>query len=593
MLLPAFLCTFMAVSDIAGLSFGKRVIISALLVLTVRLAVRGGYAFALTSIALMLQSHFNGYAQRHNGWPPLLIVLLTPFALQFVQNRRRMRQVIALVGYPLIILAYASATSTLAAEGKPHGDLFEDSHNLTTAAEMLRGEKPYRDIIPSHGLIQDGLLDYLILRTGKQTAGHAIQAHGVIGTVVSVAGYAVAACATGSADAGLLAYFLARGMDTGGGGLRAAPALFALALLAYGVRRRNARAFAYAGAMLVVAALTSLDFAFYSGICLIVAVALRRLAWRAAAIGLAIGGAVVLLAMTITGITMAFIRTTLFEIPSWSQVYSFTPFAAPEGLRAHRFPPDVLLALFDRGSFSNVFFVLCLIGVAAGVHMLRRRGRADVLLVLATWVIAAGLSYAERHHPYPQFIAAPLAVTLATFLRRRALLVVILVILAQPTTHLLVIDMLRHTRGPMSADVTEVAEIPRARGALYSARNAAAIRSVQKYAATNLRPTDTFFDFTNRGALYFLLNRDCPIRQVEVAFYEPESRQREVIARIEANPHIRAALVPRDGDPTVMVDGIPNQTRAPLVWQYLEQHFRPDFEEGDVVIWRRVTGPSS
>jgi hypothetical protein len=60
-----------------------------------------------------------------------------------------------------------------------------------------------------------------------------------------------------------------------------------------------------------------------------------------------------------------------------------------------------------------------------------------------------------------------------------------------------------------------------------------------------------------------------------------------VLARLAANTNITAALVPKPDDPTA-VDGISNRERAPLVWQYLQQHFRPDFEEGDVVFWRRV-----
>jgi hypothetical protein len=35
------------------------------------------------------------------------------------------------------------------------------------------------------------------------------------------------------------------------------------------------------------------------------------------------------------------------------------------------------------------------------------------------------------------------------------------------------------------------------------------------------------------------------------------------------------------------VDGIRNRDRAPLVWEYIERNFRPDFAEGDVVFWLR------
>ena len=89
-----------------------------------------------------------------------------------------------------------------------------------------------------------------------------------------------------------------------------------------------------------------------------------------------------------------------------------------------------------------------------------------------------------------------------------------------------------------------------------------------------------------RSNLYFLLDRDCPIRQIEVAFYETEQRQSEVIGRIEKNPRIRFALIPGDPD-TTAVDAISNRVRAPMVYAYLQEHFTPDYEEGGVVFWRR------
>ncbi len=168
-----------------------------------------------------------------------------------------------------------------------------------------------------------------------------------------------------------------------------------------------------------------------------------------------------------------------------------------------------------------------------------------------------------------------------------AILVVVVTIAAQPTIHLIIVDMVRSIRGPMSPGVVEIRELPRAHGALYTSADAAIIRSALKYVST-LTPNETFFDFTNRGALYFLLDRDCPIRQVEVPFYETEERQKEVIARLAGNPRVRAVLVPAENDGKTMIDGVPNATRAPLVWAWVQRHFRPDFEEGNVVFWRRI-----
>ena len=49
---------------------------------------------------------------------------------------------------------------------------------------------------------------------------------------------------------------------------------------------------------------------------------------------------------------------------------------------------------------------------------------------------------------------------------------------------------------------------------------------------------------------------------------------------------MRAALV--RADPTAGIDGVPNSTRAPIVWRYLQANFTPDVPVGDIVIWRRV-----
>jgi len=216
--------------------------------------------------------------------------------------------------------------------------------------------------------------------------------------------------------------------------------------------------------------------------------------------------------------------------------------------------------------------------------------------VVAVWVITWGIAYAERQHLYVNQLLGPLTIGVLTLViarrtvLRRALfsiLAVAVVISAHLTSHLATIDMLRGMHGPLNAEMVEIREIPRAHGVYYTSSDAAIIRSVSRYVST-LKNDETFFDFTNRGALYFLLNRDCPIRQIEVPFYETEERQREVIDHLRTNPHVRAVLVPREGDTSVMIDAVPNATRAPLVWAFVQEHFRPDFEEGAVVFWRRV-----
>jgi hypothetical protein len=176
-------------------------------------------------------------------------------------------------------------------------------------------------------------------------------------------------------------------------------------------------------------------------------------------------------------------------------------------------------------------------------------------------------------------------------LRRTApVVVVVAIMIVQPTIHIAIVASLRNARGPIDPGLREIA-LSRARGAYFSEKNAHTIETAASYLNGHMRSDETFFDFTNRGALFFLLDRDCPIRQLEAAFYETEPLQREVIARIESNALVRAALIPPQDDGSMKVDGVPNSVRAPLVWAYLQQHFEPDFSEGDVVFWRRRITP--
>ena len=71
-----------------------------------------------------------------------------------------------------------------------------------------------------------------------------------------------------------------------------------------------------------------------------------------------------------------------------------------------------------------------------------------------------------------------------------------------------------------------------------------------------------------------------------MANYQTVSGQREVIDSIERNRQIRAALIAFPGS-NANVTGIPNSKRAPLVWAYLQQHFKPAFTEDGVIFWRR------
>ncbi|HEX7191961.1 MAG TPA: hypothetical protein VF381_10375, partial [Thermoanaerobaculia bacterium] len=118
-------------------------------------------------------------------------------------------------------------------------------------------------------------------------------------------------------------------------------------------------------------------------------------------------------------------------------------------------------------------------------------------------------------------------------------------------------------------------------------RDAQYVTTLRDYFAQNLGPSETFFDFTNRGLLFYLLDRRCPVPLNEVAAYESVDGQLDVVRRVALQPEVRYALIPPPND-GFTIDGVPNRDRAPLVWGYLQQHYRPAFAAGQVVVWRRI-----
>lgn len=602
LLVPVFLATLLASIDITGASSHDCAIYAAIVVFSLRIAVTfvpsplpPGLASVFAPLALILQTGFFARDQRYFGWHALAVVMVSPFVVRLLlHNRRRAVRAVALVIYPLALFAYWNAINTTTAEGKPRVNFFEYGHALLPASEYLRGELPYRDVLPAHGLVEDGGFDALVFATGDVTTGRALKTREVVGALTVVALYVLAWAVTGSPHAALLAVLLSIMSGLFAPSIRLLPAIATLAWIAAAVRWRRPAWFSYAAFGTVVCGATSLDFAAYTFLTLIVALLrtsppLRGLAFRRAAIGIAAGVIPLFLGLAIFGVFDDFLRGTFVEVLGVGPAYTQEFFTAPGALSARRFFPEVLSTALLPGVL--LYLAWPLLAILAGAALTRRWPRRfEPLVLVAVWSVATGVSYAERHHLYFGMAVMVLIVTgIVWLLRRRSALAVpailAAVIIANPTTHLSVIGVNRTTRGP-PADWVEIRDVPRARGAYWHISDARAVASVRKYLTLSMKPDETFLDFANSGALYFLFRRDCPIREYEVAFFQSEEQQREIIRRIEANPKVRAVLVSSTPHGRFVVD-VPNAWRAPLVQQYILAHFEPDFEEGEIAFWRR------
>jgi hypothetical protein len=383
--------------------------------------------------------------------------------------------------------------------------------------------------------------------------------------------------------------------------LRVMLSLWILALALYASRTNERWAWVACGIALPIALCVAVEFAAYAAIASLVAVAvargprLRHL--RRLLAGMLVSGASIAAALAGAGILGLFARTTFLFLPSLLPAYAIgllRPAAPwPPGLA------NVFATLSDRTMFLYAFVAVAVTFCGAVLPRAPAVGAlARPLLPVFAWAIAATASVAERRHIGFPFFVVPLGLLLALrFLRgaggwrsSRGLLAAAALVLA-----IGVWRPWRVARGlavsaaiPLPpAGALSIEEPPRARGALFPPPDASAVRATADFIrSAGLSREETWLDFANATGLYFLFDRDCPIRYYEVPFYESEEAQAEVIASVERNPRVRAVLV-STGLPSEPIDGIPNAVRAPRVAAFLRSNFEPFFRRERVEFWLR------
>ena len=561
-LIPVVLACYMAFLD---LGFGHTPIATflraAIAVFALRLIVAVSDAFVLSPLALAAEAGL--HTQTIGAVIALVVIFVTPFLLA-----RRKRPLPRRIIYPIVVFLYPLAAIRL--PSPVVSNFFEDGHDMPVASEMLRGERPYADIIPTHGLISDGALYFVASKAGLSSFTQLLNTRLVAGFLTGVAIYSLVLAVTGTANMALLAAFLTFSLYPGSMiWMRPSVAIFALAATIAGTRLRSRRWFMAAGALVVVAYLVSIDFGLYSAVVALFA-AFRARALRALAIGIAAAAVPALLLFAAFGFALDFIRVNISEILGSHSAYFVHPLDIPDPLRS-----PALMHHLASGLMPITWCLALITTCAALARSPLRARRSDGPWLIGVWMVVATASFIERTNPYYFTVGTPFLFAAIWTLRRSArtlatVLMVVVVLLAEPFRHVIsVIPELRAaTQGP-----------------LFTPDATTSLRAAQQFVAT-LKPNDTFVDFSNSALLYALLHRDCPLRQVEVANYQTEEGQREVIERIQNNPHIRAALIVFTGS-VQDVDMIPNSARAPKVWAFLQKNFTPVYDRNGVVFWSR------
>lgn len=580
-LIPSALALFASMSF---LPVAISVPLAAAVIIAIRFF-RPASAFAIAPLALLLDVH--AWFPDWLGYVAIAIILISPFLV------RTSRRFVVQVTHPIFALALMASLSVLSAERAPRFDLFEDGHWLMPANEMLHGAKPYADIVPGHGFINDGLLEYIVMRFGARTPGEILFVRHSLTMLLAPALYLIALALTGSAEAAVVAVIAAAAMQLTGttipgavsvlesnAPLRTIPSMFALACCMFAVRKRQPRFLCVAGVLAVVAFLTSVDFGVYSFV--VIAIALIR--FRAAILH-AIGGVVVaaaIAAIAMSGFLGAFLRVTFIETPKLTEAYALQFFYWPPQYDSLLGVPDALGGLFASRVIWIVVWAAIAIVTAALFAAADRR--ADPFIVAGSWVVLCAISFAERAHVVFMPVAMAIIVGGVYALRRNrtafAIATLALATACSPTQFLIRAHQRLTSHGPLDPGLV------RYDGTWMDGSNARRMAIVASV-VNSLPPGDTFFDFANMPGLYFTLDRHCPIRMYEVPFYETGDLQRETIAKLQSDPHVRLALMQFTNREDVWIDSVPNPVRAPLVFAWLQQNFRPLVARDGVAIWIR------
>lgn len=483
-------------------------------------------------------------------------------------------------------------------------DLFEDGHSLGLAEMYLRGGAPYVDTYPLHGWGVDGGVDAVAFRI----AGPSLRTFRARRAATAVLGLATLGAASwamlGSCAGGALAFLLSLGFCPFFAD-RHTLAFASLALLALGARRLNPRLWAAAGVLAGWEVLFSLDlglFVLAGGLLGVLTLPFLTTGARRCRVGLRgglvfLGGALAgaapfLLDLARKGSLGPFARASFREIPGFiGDVWGLPAGSAAESLRsAHSLP--ACLGILTGGTGGPAWlFVILLLTAAVAVFLWRRSSGEVEAVDRAAWigfaVAACALRgalarYEEAHLAFYAVFTGPVAAWLLlrawrSGRHRLAYLFLVggvLFLRLQPVRTAAMEAYSVAYSGLERADrsTRAVAWRPGDSGKL-PAGQAETIHSLKRFVDGRLKPDETFFDFSNEPALYFLLDRSVPTRYFSVPLYESPERQREVIADLETRKPPLAIL--SSGTFADAFDGIPNAQRAPAVAAYLRRHYRP------------------
>lgn len=489
---------------------------------------------------------------------------------------------------------------------------FEDGHSLAPAQSYLHGARAYVETSPIHGWGADGGVDGFLFRL----FGPSLEVFQLRQALWATAALALLAlsCSVALGPAwGAVAFLFSFSL-----GLpfeRQMLAFAGLFFLFWSVRTGSARLAIVAGLFTAWEILHSVDYGLFVlfggavGLFLLPLLesGLRR--WRLAVhsglrrvapffLGVTLGVLPFLLLLAARVSLGSFFRVSFQETPRWvDAAWGLPAGSAWNSLLPARTLEDWLRLL--AGETMHSFPLLAILAAAGAVMVLRSAsGQFDscdraawIGLAVAAFAMKSVLGRADDPHllRYGVFVGLPAAWLLlraARAPRARAAFLAAAAALLFARLHPIssLNTALGWVEGAARRDRAATGEpAPRSGAALLPATQARKLTALKQYLDTRLKPGETFFDFCNQPALYFVTDRKLPIRYHTVAQYESPQKQREVVADLEKTRPPFAIL---SSGPNCDFDVL-NVERAPEVSRYLLTHYELDSVVGDWHLARR------
>jgi hypothetical protein len=139
------------------------------------------------------------------------------------------------------------------------------------------------------------------------------------------------------------------------------------------------------------------------------------------------------------------------------------------------------------------------------------------------------------------------------------------------------------------ASVGKTETVPRAGLVIISEKEAEKIRKVTDYITTHTRSDEPVFDFAGQAGFLFFADRRSATRYFQISYASLPVMQEEVVSDLERQKV--SLVIFRASSYFDGVDGVPVETRHPIIAAYLRDKFELADKVGPVIFWRRKVAP--